>query len=212
MDLFMDYHRIHPNSNQLYVVVMVCLTLGSKIEDAEVKIPRISEINKFLDTAIFAEEYMDLERMVLQFFGWNIIMPTAVSFFEFYIEAIVDEFDFVQIVHTGRFAHFDAMKLAVIERAVEFLDATLNESHLLQILPSIVAASCLAAARESLNIGQMWSASLQRLTRYTAIEIRQCVDTLLRYRSQAINNLSVSSNMTRDSGYLTDIDERHNVT
>lgn len=211
MDLFMDNHRIHPNSNEMYLVVLICVCLGAKIEDSEACIPKISEISTYLETTLSVDQYMKLERMILEYFDWNIIMPTAVAFFEFYIEAVVDECDYIQIVHTGRFSHFNAMKLVVIERAIEFLDATLNESHLMQILPSIVAASCLAAARESLNIGQMWTPTLQRLTRYTADEIRQCVDTLLRYRSVAINLLSAKSNKTLDSGYLTDIDE-HNVT
>lgn len=203
MDSFMDQHII--NVDKIYVFCLICLTLGSKIEDMEMKIPKISDISQYLSDTIKVVDYLQLERLTLKYFDWQIIIPTAVSFFEFYIEAIINDYDYENIAHTGRFSNFFAMKSTVIERAIEFLDSTLSDCMLMQnIKPSIMAASCLAAARESLNIGNMWTIQLERLTRYTANELRECVHTLLEYRSQAIYILSAKSNKSNESGYVTD--------
>lgn len=203
MDNFMDNHTI--SVEKIYVFCLLCLTLGSKIEDPEIKHPKISDISNYLNDPIKLGDYLQLERLTLKYFNWQIIIPTAVTFFEFYIEAIINDFDYENIAHTGRFFSYNAMKQQVIERAVEFLDSTLNECMLMQnIKPSIVGASCLAAARESLNIGEMWTIQLERLTRYAGYELRECVDTLLENRSQAIHILSAKSNKSNESGYITD--------
>ena len=79
----MDNHNIA--LERLNLLALVCLLLASKLEEKEQKVPKLSELNNIINNQYPLSDFTALEIMVLKFFDWKIIIPTAANFIEYYI-------------------------------------------------------------------------------------------------------------------------------
>lgn len=68
--------------------------------------------------------YVTLEKLMLIFFKWNVNIPTAATFCEFYIEFISNAKDFQNNRHE-RFTSIRNMKESLALQVLEFLDLAL---------------------------------------------------------------------------------------
>jgi len=59
----------------------------AKFEECENNIPKISELNRLAaaNCAYSTQQFLSMELRLLQFFRWNIGLPTAAHFFEYYL-------------------------------------------------------------------------------------------------------------------------------
>lgn len=129
MDIFMDNHKIYVD--RLKLVAMVCLLLACKIEERELKIPKVFDLNRTIQNQYAVADYIALEKMVLTFMDWSLIIPTAAQFVEYYIGAVITELDFRCYVEQfdetlAKFTSFSDMKLVATDYVFEFLDISLT--------------------------------------------------------------------------------------
>lgn len=198
----MDNHTI--TTDRLALVSLSTLILAAKVEEHDSNIPKPRNLNTMIDQHYPTFDYIQLERMQFRFFEFQLIIPTAVTFIEYYIEGISDDQDFElskmnETPVVGPFNSQLHMKRDMADLAFEFVDLILADVRLVQETPSKVAAACLAAARHLCRFCFIWSSRLALLTRYTLADINANMTKLLALRAELVDRQQHLS----DSGYLS---------
>lgn len=185
----MDRHKI--SIERLSLVVLCCLGIASKLEDRDQDVPKYSDLNCQMNNVYCLSDYQKLERMIIQSFGYTLLYPTAAVFVEYYLEASVSELDFQK--SSKLFNSCADLKVAVAGRVLEILDLTVNDYEMVQMLPSKLAAGCLAAGRKLTGIENVWTTELALLTNYLFKDIEQLMQALLKCHSELVGiNTSTS--------------------
>lgn len=204
----MDNHRI--TLERLALVALCSLWLSAKIEERESNVPKLNTLNKMIQNQYPLCDFKSLERLILHFFEFEMIIPTAATFCEYFIEGIVDEYDYALKENYVRFNSLAGMKRVVADLAFEYLDLMLSDCNMLQDVPSKMAAACLAAARYSINIGNVWNNHLLQLTKYQYEDIEFAMHRLVQVRLNYLDNyLRNTLNDTPESGYVTGFDDQY---
>ncbi|XP_063708396.1 cyclin-J [Culicoides brevitarsis] len=208
LDLFMDNHSIE--LERLNIVSMVCLLLGAKIEEMEFNVPRVSEITRLTNIECTVADYISLEMMVLTFFEWNVMQPTAVTFLELYLDAVISQEDFErytsQVTDGVLYANHKAMKTAATSMIFKFLDLTLTDVQLSVECPSQLAAAIVATTRFSMLLDPVWPPNIERITGYPMSVLDQFVSRLFRLQEEATGDDEEERDKRKDtpeSGYMS---------
>lgn len=187
----MDRHRIAVE--RLSLVVLCCLGIASKLEDRDQDVPKYSDLNFQMNNIYCISDYQKLEKMIIQSFGFTLIYPTAAVFVEYYLEASVSESDFEKGDNNKRYNTWADMKSDIAHRVLEILDVSVNDYEIVQMLPSKVAAACLAAGRNLSRIENAWTTELALLTNYLFKDIEQLMVLLLKCHTELMNSILPTS-------------------
>lgn len=95
------------------------------------------------------------------------------------MEASVSEMDFQKNDNNKRYNSWEDMKYDVAGKILEILDLTVSDYEMVQMLPSKLAAACLAAGRKLTKI-EIWTSELALLTNYLFKDIEQLMLALLK--------------------------------
>jgi hypothetical protein len=174
MDLFMDGHDIQ--DPQLYLVCLGGLLLASKLEEKDGKIPRCSRLNAFVSNYFPLSDFFSLEFVMLNFFQWNICLPTVQTFCSFLLPHAVLSSD----LHNNGPILSREKAAAYFETYVHyFLKVSLVDPVFIDCLPSLVAAAVLAAARRAFGFSPRWPELLQGMTGYSEVALSGLTSALL---------------------------------
>ncbi|XP_059214874.1 cyclin-J [Centropristis striata] len=179
LDLFMDRYDV--TVQQLHMVSLSCLLLASKFEEREDRVPKLEALNSLgcmssMNLVLTKQGLLHMELLLLETFQWNLYLPTAAHFIEYYLSAAVHEAD----LHDGwPMSCLEKTKLYMEKYADYFLEVSLQDHVFLCFVPSLVAASCVATSRLILHLSPTWPPRLQRLTGYTWENIVPCAEKLL---------------------------------
>ncbi|CAH3030024.1 unnamed protein product, partial [Porites evermanni] len=185
MDYFMDKFDIQ--EPQLHLVALSCLLLAAKFEENEEKIPTISTLNGFVHNVFSVAEFNQMELLLLNFFCWNLDLPTPVNFMEFYLIHAIS----AQDCQSGRSIEDCSKPMAYTRKYVHyFLEIALQDHSFLTFPPSIITSAAVAASRLRLHLCPSWTPLLIKVTSYTWEQIAPCVNIMLRY--EKLNLLPVS--------------------
>lgn len=170
----MDFHQIAVE--RFVLVSLCCMQLAAKMEECEAHVPKMRQLRAFTQHQFSVEEFLHLEQFVLRFFQYQLMMPTAVTFFDYFTDGdgIADAIDYeractelqrwrynspmrtsamaapccCELHATDMVEHgVPHMRHALTHLAAEFVDAMLADVLLMQETPSRMAAACMAAAR-----------------------------------------------------------------
>ncbi|XP_055638842.1 cyclin-J isoform X2 [Toxorhynchites rutilus septentrionalis] len=203
MDAFMDNHNI--TDNRLNLVALSCVLLASKIEENEPNVPSLSRMNELVRNQYPVSDFNVIEVLLLKFFDWQLIIPTAATFVEYWLTNIVGIVDFVPSVNEQQFSE---RRSRAIELVLEFLDITLTDIKMTNVRPSMLASACIAAARSSLPVLVMWNENMMELTSYPLREIECLTRELMNWRACLIAKETVCrKRCALDSGYMSDLNE-----
>lgn len=72
---------------EMYVKMLTTLLsfVLAKFEENEEKIPTISTLNGYVHNLFSTAEFNQMELLLLNFFSWNLDLPTPVHFMEYYL-------------------------------------------------------------------------------------------------------------------------------
>lgn len=201
LDAFMDNHSI--NDNRLNLVALSCLLLAAKMEENEPNVPTLASMNELVRNQYPFSDYTLLEVLLLKFFNWHLIIPTAATFAEFWLLNVVGRADFSALMSEETF--FEKRDRA-IELTLEFLDVTLSDIKMTNYRPSLLASACLAAARSSLPVLCIWSETMEELTGYSYTDIAALTCDLMDWRACLITKETACRKRSAyDSGYTTEL-------
>lgn len=119
----MDNHRI--TFERLNGIALVSLTLASKIEEREFKILKLTDIKKLITSEYSILDLKYIEILILKFLNWYLIIPTAATFVEFFIEYVISEKEYEMLSVSSQLTSFNDFKQLAIERVSYFLDLIL---------------------------------------------------------------------------------------
>ncbi|XP_064173519.1 cyclin-J isoform X1 [Anguilla rostrata] len=179
LDLVMDRYDI--SVQQLHVVALSCLLLASKFEEREDRVPKLDMLNSLdcmssMNLVLTKQSLLHMELLLLETFQWNLYLPTAAHFIEYYLSITVQESD----LHGGwPVASLEKTSLYVAKYADYFLEVSLQDQVFLSYAPSLVAAACVASSRVVLRLSPTWPSRLQRLTVYSWDHLSACAERLL---------------------------------
>ncbi|MEE6485745.1 hypothetical protein FKM82_014383 [Ascaphus truei] len=179
LDLFMDRYDI--SIQQLHIVALSCLLLASKFEDKEDRVPKLEQLNSLgcmtnMNLVLTKQNLLHMELLLLETFQWNLCLPTAAHFIEYYLSIAVHDTD----LHDGwPMICLEKTKLYMAKYADYFLEVSLQDHTFLNYTPSLVAASCVAASRIILRLSPTWPTRLHRLTAYSWDFLVPCIERLL---------------------------------
>ncbi|XP_016102500.1 cyclin-J-like [Sinocyclocheilus grahami] len=96
LDLFMDRYDI--SVQQLHMVALSCLLLASKFEEREDRVPKLETLNSLgcmssMNLVLTKQGLLHMELLLLETFQWNLYLPTAAHFIEYYLPVAVNETD-----------------------------------------------------------------------------------------------------------------------
>jgi len=190
LDLFMDGHDIQ--NPQLYLVCLGSLLLAAKIEEKDGNVPRCSQLNAFVKNYFPISDFFSLEMVMLNYFNWNICLPTTC-----YVTSILLPHAIHPSDHHNSGPILSYIKAqAYFQEYVEFfLKVSLVDVSFIDALPSILAASVIAAARRAFGLSPTWSDNLEVLTGYREDQLSHLTTLLLFH-----HGMSVSSG---DEGYCS---------
>ncbi|XP_072335201.1 cyclin-J isoform X1 [Scyliorhinus torazame] len=179
LDLFMDRYDI--SIQHLHLVALSCLLLASKFEDKEDHVPKLEQLNSLscmtsMNLVINKQSLLHMELFLLESFQWNLCLPTAAHFIDYYLSVAVHETD----LHDGRpMVYLEKTKLYTEKYSAYFLEVSLQDHGFLNYFPSIVAAACIAASRAVLKLFPLWPVRLHRITAYAWDALLPCIERLL---------------------------------
>ncbi|XP_041117401.1 cyclin-J-like [Polyodon spathula] len=179
LDLFMDRYDI--SVQQLHVVALSCLLLASKFEDKEDRVPKLEQLNSLgcmtnMNLVLTKQSLLHMELLLLETFQWNLYLPTAAHFIDYYLSIAVHETD----LHEGwPMACSEKTRLYMAKYADYFLEVSLQDHVFLNYSPSLVSAACIASSRVILRLSPTWPTRLHRLSAYSWDLLIPCVERLL---------------------------------
>ncbi|XP_037320707.1 cyclin-J isoform X1 [Pungitius pungitius] len=179
LDLFMDRYDV--TVQQLHMVSLSCLLLASKFEEREDRVPKLETLNSLgcmtsMNLVLTKQGLLHMELLLLESFQWNLYLPTAAHFIEYYLSIAVHEED----LHDGwPMTCLEKTKLYMAKYADYFLEVSLQDHMLLCFAPSLVSAACVVTSRLVLHLSPSWPPRLQHLTGYTWENLVSCAEKLL---------------------------------
>lgn len=202
----MDNHNVA--TDRLNLVAIVCLIVAAKIEDIDPIVPKMTEIHTFVNVNYDPSEFTSVERMILRFFDFDLMIPTTATYIEAYIEAAIIYADLDQAASSHRQATLNGCKTLYSLKQIyalevfSFLDLTLANINLGNYSPSVVAAAILAAARSSLKLF-VWPSVLTSITQYRYDDIKEVFVLVCKLKTTSQERRKC----TPESGYLSDVVE-----
>nr|XP_040034029.1 cyclin-J [Gasterosteus aculeatus aculeatus] len=179
LDLFMDRYDV--TVQQLHMVSLSCLLLASKFEEREDRVPKLETLNSLgcmtsMNLVLTKQSLLHMELLLLESFQWNLYLPTAAHFIEYYLSIAVHEGD----LHDGwPMTCLEKTKLYMAKYADYFLEVSLQDHMFLCFAPSLVSAACVVTSRIVLHLSPSWPPRLQHLTAYTWENLVPCAEKLL---------------------------------
>ncbi|XP_062443184.1 cyclin-J-like protein [Rhea pennata] len=190
LDLFMDRYDI--SVKQLYVTSIACLLLASKFEEKEDRVPKLEYLNNLLcmysvNVVLNKKDLLAMELLLLENFNWNLCLPTAAHYIDYYLFASIGEND----LHNGwPITSLTKAKCFMEKYAYYFIDFSLQDHTFLLFRPSLIAAACVCASRICMQISPAWTTQLELLTSYSREHLAQCIEIMLIYYENDVKEAS----------------------
>ncbi|KAL5262817.1 hypothetical protein ACHWQZ_G008270 [Mnemiopsis leidyi] len=198
LDHFMDKYSIE--DTQLHLIALCCLLIAAKFEECDVKIPRIQTLNYFVQNAFLTNEFRQMELLLLEFFCWNLVLPTSAHYIEYYKMAALSLDDNLNGEKVT--VHMEAKIMKYIAKYCKyFLDISLQDFAFSQLPPSLVAAAAIASSRHSLGLIPSWTPQLREVTGFNVSQVQPVALALIsvyyhyRARDAESENVEAPSDM-----------------
>lgn len=184
LDYFMDNHQILKDRLQL---ILVCsLLIAAKVDENDNRIPKYKELLS-APNLYSKNEYLEMESKILQFFDWIFLTPITTNYIEYFCCKCFDE------------KQFNAKTVKQI--AEKYLEKTID-TKFYKFYPSIIAASIIFCTRDNLGFDSNWPKYVQNITKYTSIQITECVRELKSCDIKKTVMTRIPDNCLNDSGFI----------
>lgn len=189
---------------------LFCSSEG-KFEEKEDSVPKLEQLNSLgcmtnMNLVLTKQNLLHMELLLLETFQWNLCLPTAAHFIDYYLSIAVHETD----LHDGwPMVCLEKTKLYMAKYADYFLEVSLQgelcisgnyffvvladyvqlkwiffvsfilDHAFLNYAPSLVATACVASSRIILRLSPTWPTRLHHLTAYSWDFLVPCIERLL---------------------------------
>jgi len=174
LDHFMEGHHIE--DPQLYLVCLGSLQLAAKIHEKETNIPRAKYLVSLLPHPLSLSAFLSLEFVMLNYFRWDICLPTTAYLTELLLPHIIHPSD----KQGGQtIVNFRTVKEDLHRTVKMMMDHGLQEGSMMLVAPSLMAASILQASRKVCGVSPCWPSQMENLTGYSKDQMETVTDSLV---------------------------------
>lgn len=156
IDRFLSYMAVQRSKLQL--VGAACMFIAAKYE--EIYPPDVSEFVYITDDTYTKRQVLRMEHLVLKVLNFDLSVPTSYLFL-----------NKMAVMDGGPDA--DSEKVAALAAYLSELALVAGENFL-KYSPSLVSASCVALARHTLEVEEVWSTAMEQRTGYQLDELKEC--------------------------------------
>lgn len=175
MDLVMDKFEFSKEP-QLTLLAICCLWIAAKLDEHDELIPSLSSLKSIVQDNYNCDDFLQMELIIMQGLDWRLLLPTAEQFIGYYVENCLFDTD----LHVGyKITNFEKARSYVAKYISYFLEVSLQDYLFYNFLPSLVAASVLAASRMCIKITPTWTDGLVQRTGYNYSDLEACVQKLM---------------------------------
>jgi len=172
----------YPNRQVTYTISSNCLhPYLSKNWEQEDLVPKVSTLNSYSGNAYPHSLVLKMESWILNTFKWEVNVLTTVNFLEYYLQTALHP---NELASNNHLRNYETTKAHICKTAEFFVALSEHHCYFREILPSVVAASAIAAARQMLHIQPVWTDALQIATCHNMGNIVDCTTSLLSYYQQ----------------------------
>jgi len=179
IDNFMDCSVVV--RSRLQLVAAACILIAAKIEEQEDNIPRVAVLNHYSGNTCSYEFIIKMESLILNRLHWELVILTPLNFLEYYLLVSLSSNEISNATHLGS---WEKARAHLSKTAEFFVDLCEHQSFFREYLPSIVAGSCVAAARHMLQLRPVWSPSLQLISGLSLDDISHCLNCIWSFYNQ----------------------------
>ncbi|XP_072979505.1 G2/mitotic-specific cyclin S13-7-like isoform X1 [Typha angustifolia] len=149
---------------ELQLVGMSAMLIACKYE--EIWAPEVNDFICISDKAYSRELILAKEKAILNKLEWNLTVPTPYVFLVRFLKASMADKELEQMVFF-------------------FAELGLMHYSMIKYFPSMVAASAVYAARQTLKKDPLWSTTLERHTGFSEPQLLDCAQHLISFHSSA---------------------------
>lgn len=113
-------------------------------------------------------------QMLLSFWKWDLNFSTTLHFLDHYFSCDPSFIKSAEGLHPNSLNNFKSQTVALA-------NLTLNEVDFIYFKSSVIASSCIAAARIQFRLLPTWPAAMEVLTGYSHVDIDDCLKHLIHY-------------------------------
>jgi hypothetical protein len=175
LDLVMDKFEF-PKETQLTLLSICCLWIAAKLDEHDDLIPSLASLKNVVQDNFNCDDFLQMELIIMQSLDWRLLLPTAEQFIGHYMESCLCETD-LHCCHP--ITNIRKARSYVAKYVSYFLEVSLQDYMFYAFLPSLVAASILAASRICVKITPTWMPLLVQKTGYDYGDIEACVQRLM---------------------------------
>ena len=146
------------------------------MEEKDGNVPRCSQLNTFVKNYFPLSDYFSLEMVMLNFFSWNICIPTSCDFTSLLLPHAIHPNDHH---NAGPLLSFLKAEAYFQEYVQFFLKVSLADVSFIDTQPSLLAASIIAAARRAFGLSPTWPDTMEMLTGYKEEQLGHLTTLLL---------------------------------
>jgi len=184
LDFFMDGHNVEPG--KIYLVAMACLTIAAKFEEKESRVPRVRTLMKCcpreLQVPYTNENHSQMEVMVLQYFNWNVFLPTSNAFVEVLLPQVLDSTDdnlFSNCIQVPIGPNLKETRSKLVTVLKALLRISLQDCYFVKVTPSMMAAALIHSARKVCGVKPAWPKHLAAAIGFQDFEFADCAAKLM---------------------------------
>jgi len=194
LDFFMDGHNIQ--QEKLYLVAMASLTIAAKFDEKESKVPKLShlidctpvELQDDFRNTDSVKNHGFLEAMILNYFDWNVFLPTSSSFAAVILPQVLKDTDLYQD-QAITFEQMEQINLRsqFSELLRYFLRLSIVDSNYIEVKPSIMGCSAVYACRHVFGLSPVWPPRLRDLVGLDEADLIDCAFVLIDTHQRALS-------------------------
>jgi len=194
LDFFMDGHNIQ--QEKLYLVAMASLTIAAKFDEKESKVPKLShlidctpvELQDDFRNTDSVKNHGFLEAMILNYFDWNVFLPTSSSFAAVILPQVLKDTDLYQD-QAITFEQMEQINLRsqFSELLRYFLRLSIVDSNYIEVKPSIMGCSVVYACRHVFELSPVWPPRLRDLVGLDEADLIDCAFVLIDTHQRALS-------------------------
>ncbi|XP_075922052.1 cyclin-J-like isoform X1 [Petromyzon marinus] len=191
LDMFMDRHNITVRC--LYTCSICCLIIAAcvfltpctaKFEEKIEQVPRLDWVNRLevmtkRGLSLSKKELQQTEFMLLRTFNWNLCMPTAAHYVDYFLWLTQREDTAAGGSNGHQQSSLSYQHAYMIKYMAHFLQLSLQDHVFLSFRPSVVAAASIALARMGVKLASAWTLHMQHCTGLAWEMLLPCVSQLI---------------------------------
>ena len=181
----------HCQNPQLYLVALGGLLLAAKMEE-DGNVPKCHKLNGYVNNYFTLTDFYSIELVMLNYLHWNVSVPT--SYYCAYLLLPWALLDTDKLV-SGPILSYSKAHAYFEEYVQYFLRLSLQDYNLVDVLPSRLGVSIIAASRKAFGLLEAWPSRLERMSGYSIEELDQLVMVLLMHLQE------LSTPQPKDEGY-----------